>query len=121
LRIFGYLFGGLFARRIADDRGQIHHTTLAGAATRRQVSVGQAVEAIILNALGFVGRPLYLTPEFWDHKPVEMLVGPGITADMLNDDSLGRALDALFDAGLTEVFAQVASGALCHFLCNCGF
>jgi len=28
LRIFGYLSGGLFARRIADDGGQIHHTTL---------------------------------------------------------------------------------------------
>ena len=55
---------------------------------------------------------LYLTPEFFAHKPVGLLIGPGITAEMLNDDSLGRALDALFEAGLTEVFAQVASAAL---------
>jgi len=32
--------------------------------TDRQVSVGEAVQAMVLNALGFVGRPLYLTPEF---------------------------------------------------------
>jgi len=100
---------------ICDEIGLVGQIDRLVPAPRRQVSVGQAVKAIILNALGFVGRPLYLTPEFWDHKPVEMLIGPGITADMLNDDSLGRALDALFDAGLTEVFAQVASGALRHF------
>ncbi len=82
---------------------------------RRQVSVGEAVQAMVLNALGFVGRPLYLTPEFFANKPVEVLIRPGITADMLNDDSLGRALDALWEAGLTQVFAQVASHALSHF------
>ncbi len=37
---------------------------------------------------------------------------PGLTAEMLNDDSLGRALDRLYEAGLTEIFAQVASYAL---------
>jgi transposase len=74
-------------------------------APRRQVSLGQAVKAMIINALGFVSRPLYLTPEFFTNKPVELLIGAGITAEVLNDDSLGRALDALFEAGLTEVFA----------------
>jgi len=43
----------------------------------------------------------------------------GILADicdeMLNEDGLGRALDAIFEAGLTEVFAQVASHSLRHF------
>ena len=34
---------------------------------------------------------------------------------MLNDDSLGRALDRLFEAGLTEVFAYVASHALRYY------
>jgi transposase len=32
---------------------------------RRKVSVGQAVQAMILNALGFTGRALYLTPRFY--------------------------------------------------------
>jgi transposase len=80
--------------------------------TDRQVSVGEAVQAMVLNALGFVSRPLYLTPEFFNNKPLDRLLRPGLTAEMLNDDSLGRALDILYEAGPTEVFAQVASHAL---------
>jgi len=80
--------------------------------TDRQVSVGEAVQAMVLNALGFVSRPLYLTPEFFANKPLDRLLRPGLTAEMLNDDSLGRALDILYEAGPTEIFAQVASHAL---------
>lgn len=83
--------------------------------TNRQVSIGEAVQAMVLNALGFTGRPLYLTPEFFANKPLDRLLRPGLTPEMLNDDSLGRALDLLYEAGLTEVFAQVASHALCGY------
>ena len=78
----------------------------------RKVSVGQAVKAMILNGLGFVSRPLYLSPEFFHNKPVELLVGADIEADDLNDDCLGRALDQLFKQGVTEVFAAVSAKAL---------
>ena len=78
----------------------------------RKVSVGQAVQAMILNGLGFVSRPLYLSPEFFHNKPVELLVGEGIEASDLNDDCLGRALDQLFKQGVTEVFASVSAKAL---------
>ena len=50
---------------------------------------------MILNGLRFSSRPLYLSPEFFQNKPVDVLIGPGITADMLNDDSLGDALERL--------------------------
>jgi len=82
---------------------------------KRKVSVGQAVQAIVLNGLGFVSRPLYLSPEFFENKPVDLLVGEGIEADDLNDDCLGRALDALFERGVTEVFAGVSGRALRTF------
>lgn len=78
----------------------------------RKVSVGQAVQAMVLNGLGFVGRALYLTPEFYRSKPVDLLIGEGIEADDLNSDSLGKALDYLHDAGVTEVFAQISAHAL---------
>jgi transposase len=61
-----------------------------------------------LNALGFSSRALYLTPELFANKPVELLAGEGITAEMLNDDTLGRALDSLYEAGVTALFAAVA-------------
>ncbi len=80
--------------------------------TDRKVSVGQVTKAMVLNGLGFVGRPLYLTPEFFRNKPVDLLIGPGIEADDLNDDSVGRALDALFEAEVAEVFASVALPAV---------
>ncbi len=80
--------------------------------TGRDVSVGQAVQAMVLNGLGFVGRPLYLTPEFFANKPVELLIGEGIRAEQLNEHSLGRALDHLYEQGVTELFAQVARHAL---------
>jgi len=80
--------------------------------TGRKVSVGQAVQAMILNGLGFVSRPLYLSPEFFHNKPVDLLVGGGIEATDLNDDCLGRALDQLFQQGVTEIFATVSARAL---------
>lgn len=80
-----------------------------------QVSVGQATQAMVLNGLGFSSRALYLTPEFFANKPVDLLVGEGITAEMLNDDALGRALDALYEAGVTELFAAVAVAGGRHY------
>lgn len=85
-----------------------HHIPNEG----RKVSVGQAVQAMVLNGLGFVGRALYLTPEFYRTKPVDLLIGEGIEADDLNSDSLGKALDYLHETGITEVFAKVSAHAL---------
>ena len=60
---------------------------------QQQVSVGTATVAMILNGLGFSNRRLYLVSQFFATKPVEHLLGPGITADQLHDDCLGRTLD----------------------------
>jgi transposase len=49
---------------------------------RRSVSVGTATVAMILNGLGFSNRQLYLVPQYFENKPVEHLLGEGITADM---------------------------------------
>lgn len=78
----------------------------------RKVSCGQAVQAMILNALGFSGRALYLMPDYLRNKPVDLLIAPGLSAEDFNDDSLGRSLDDLYAAGVTELFAKVASQAL---------
>ena len=80
--------------------------------TERKVSVGEAVQAMVINALGFVGRPLYLTPEFFNNKPIDILIRDGLTAEDFNDDSFGRALDTLYQTGITEVFACIASHSL---------
>jgi transposase len=79
--------------------------------SRQQVSVGTATVAMILNGLGFSKRQLYLVSQFFVNKPVEHLLGPGMTAEMLNDDCLGRTLDWLYDHDLTKLFAGLASQA----------
>jgi transposase len=81
-------------------------------ASDRKVSCGQGTQAIVLNALGFVGRALYLMPDYLHNKPVDLLIDPDLTADDFNDDTLGRCLDDLYAAGVTEVFYQVAAHAL---------
>ena len=81
------------------------------AGNRQQVSVGTATVAMVLNGLGFSNRQLYLVPQFFANKPIEHLLGPGITAEMLNDDCLGRTLDWLYAHDLTRLFAGIASRA----------
>ncbi len=79
--------------------------------SQRRVSVGQAVKAMVLNGLGFVNRTLYLTPAFYADKPTERLLGAGIRPAHLNDDTLGRALDTLYEQDVTGIYALVAAEA----------
>jgi len=78
---------------------------------QRVVSYGTATVAMILNGLGFSNRQLYLVPQFFENKPVEHLLGKGITADLLNDDCLGRTLDWLYEHDPTTLFAGLAKRA----------
>lgn len=78
---------------------------------KRHLSIGQVVKATILNGLGFTGRPLYLTPQFFATKPTELLIGEGICASQINDNTIGRALDGLYHYGVSALFGLIASKA----------
>jgi len=77
----------------------------------RNVSVGQAVKALVLTGLGFVQQRLYLTAQFFEKMPTNRLIGEGVRPEHLNDDVLGRALDDLYDYGVTELFRDLAAHA----------
>lgn len=79
--------------------------------SQRQVSIGTATVAMILNGLGFSNRRLYLVPQYFEHKPLEHLLGAGIKAEDLNDDCLGRTLDWLYEHDVTRLFAGIAHKA----------
>jgi len=83
--------------------------------SQQQVSVGTATVAMILNGLGFSNRRLCLVSQFFASKPVEHLLGPGISAEMLHDDCLGRTLDWLYNHDATAHFAGVARQARQRF------
>ena len=125
---------------IIDEIGLVEKIDdLIPPAPQRIVSCGNAVKAMILNALGFVSRPLYMHPQFFSGKPVEHLFRddkttlvtgnsksdpsgskPGkayaepevLSAEHFNESSLGRALDDLHAAGTTAVYYHVASRAM---------
>ena len=79
---------------ICHEIGLIGTTDQAVGPSERKVSCEDAVQAMVLNALGFTSRALYLLPQYLDNKPVELLVRPGLEAADFNDDSLRRS-DAL--------------------------
>lgn len=74
---------------------------------RERISAGLIVKAMILNGLGFVSSPLYLFGQFFQGKATEQLLGPGISAEHLNDDRLGRVLDALYKSDLSGLFLTI--------------
>ena len=76
--------------------------------SHERVGVGTATVAMILNGLGFSNRRLDLVPQFFANKPVERLLGPGITAEDLTDACLGRARGWLYAHDATTLFAGIA-------------
>ena len=61
----------------------------------RDLTVGEAVKAMVLNVLGFINHAPYLVPRFFQNKPTSRLIAPRVAPAPLNDDALGRALDTL--------------------------
>lgn len=88
---------------------------------RENLTTGECVLAMILNGLGFTTRPLYITPQFFKDKCLELLIKDGITEDDLNDDKLGRALDKLYDASCDNLFSKIAYHAAGIFKVNTKF
>lgn len=64
---------------------------------------------MIINGLGFVAKPLSLTPQFFETKPIDLLFGRAIQAEELNRHRLGRALDELHAYGCELLFSQIAA------------
>lgn len=76
------------------------------------LSHSQVVKAMSINGLGFVERRPYLFPDFYEDIAVERLLGKGVRQDQLNDDVLGRTLDAIADYGPTELFNEIVAECL---------
>ena len=90
----------LGVEKLVDER--------VGIDKREKISSGQIVKAVILNGLGFVSKPLYLFPQFFQDKPVEHLLGEGIKAEEINDDKIGRVMDDLHEYSLETLWTSLA-------------
>jgi transposase len=80
----------------------------------RDLTVGEAVKAMGLNGLGCINQALYLVPRFFQNQPTYRLISPRVAPEQLNDEALGRALDTLYDYGVTELYSLIAATAATH-------
>ncbi|MGB6298266.1 MAG: IS1634 family transposase [Rivularia sp. (in: cyanobacteria)] len=86
-----------------------------GVNENEKVNAGQVVKAMILNGLGFVSKPLYMFPKYFESIPCEHLIGSGVKAEYLNDDKLGRVMDKLFIKGLDSIFLSITLNVIKKF------
>jgi transposase len=84
-----------------------------------KISFGQLFLAMILNGLGFVGRTLHMYPQYFEGKPLERLIGSGVKASHINDDSLGRCLDTLYDLDVSSTFQKLSKKVISHLELPC--
>ena len=73
-----------------------------------KLCMGTRVAAMILNGMGFVNKRLYMHEQFFADKPVSRLLGANVCPDSVNDDALGRCLDAIYKYGTTKLFSEIA-------------
>jgi transposase len=81
-------------------------------ASNKNLTYGQAVVAMILNGLGFVGRTLYLYSEYFEDKPVDLLLEAPAKPAHIDDNVLGRTLDKLFEIGVSDLYTEIALRAV---------
>lgn len=101
---------------IIDEIGLVEEVDhQLGTHSQQCISSGEVLKAMILNGLGFVSAPMYLFEEFFIGKATDHLIGEGIEPSHLNDDRLGRVLDKLYEADLSELFVSIAAKAAARY------
>lgn len=90
---------------------------------QQEITTGEAIAGMIINGLGFSARPISLTLQFFENKPMELLFRPGVCPRHFNRFKLGRSLDKVFDYGCDLLFSEIAlsvcqkEGIDCQFSC----
>jgi transposase len=82
--------------------------------TEMEVDAGTVVLALVLDTLS--GRsPLYRLEEFFAQQDTALLLGKPVPPQALNDDTVGRVLDRLYDFGTMRLFTTCAVRAATRF------
>lgn len=72
-----------------------------------EITTGEAIAGMIINGLGFSDRPMSLTPQFFENKPIDKLIREGIKAEHFNRFKLGRSLDKVSEYGCDLLFSEI--------------
>jgi len=86
----------------------------AAVPSEMEVGPGTFVSLMVLDTLS--GRsPIYRLAKFASSVDTGLLLGSEVPASAFNDTTVGRAMDAIFEAGTQEVFSRVALSAASAF------
>ena len=77
---------------------------------QEEITTGEAIEGMILNGLGFSDRPISLTPQFFENKPLDTLFREGVRPEYFNRFKLGRSLDKVCAYGCDLLFSELKGG-----------
>ncbi len=107
-----YLMGStpIWARMI-ERFGWVEKLDSWGYDERVKLTPGVRIKALLINILTD-RRSLYRIKEFYEQRDLEVLFGPGVSAEDFNDDALGRALDWLSEIGIDTLYPQLAAAVL---------
>ena len=96
------------------DRLGVASVINAAVPTEMAVDLGAVVKLMVLDTLS--GRsPLYRLERFASQVDTDLLLGREVDPSAFNDTTLGRALDAIYQAGTEQLFSQVALRAASSF------
>lgn len=112
---------GVVAGVIKDLKLVEQIDNLLGDHEQSEISHGEAIAGMILNGLGFTDRPLSLTPQFFENKPLELLFRLGVRAEHFNRFKLGRTLDASHAYGCEALFGNLAASVCRQEQIDCNF
>lgn len=87
--------------------GEIIDQTVTWDKDKCDVSPGIAMKALILNMI-ISRRPLYLIQEFYRDKDIEKLFGEGISLEQINEFSIGRSLEKVYNANAKVLYSTIA-------------
>ena len=73
------------------------------------------------GGLGFLSKPLYLFANFFQDKPVEKLLGDGLTSELINDDKIGRVMDKIHEISIESLWTNIGINTLDKFHLNTQF
>lgn len=124
-----YPFVGAKQAVLAVEAHEVHHWPIVRAYAERlglvglinrlvpsemEVDPGTIVLGMVLDTLS--GRsPLYHLEAFFAHQDRALLLGREVEAKVFNDDTVGRVLDRLFEAGTQKMFSELSLAAVERF------